>query len=560
MKKDRNILLSGYISYSFEKEDIEIFFKGSVHLNYKKTEIATWIKSFVNLLGERKDSITEYLYSELKKFSGLFSIVVRCGDEYHIAADIIRSLPVFYGFNSDSLIICDNLDDYQKQFGKLLISNNNLEEYFASGYVYGNSNIFEGFHSIQAGELVSIIDHQIRSIRYFEFKLANETLQFLDLDTFTKTLNRILHASFTRMIEQTPNVNRWIVPLSGGHDSRLIVNYLYRMGLKNVLCFTYGLKDNEQSGISKQVATTLNYDWHFVEYTEQKWQELHELDIIDEYLSFAFNGVSTPHLQDFLAVYELKKRGIIHQNDVFVPGHTLDWLAGSNFSQLDLECRNKDGAVDRVAKMHTHISKSSSSPLNHLKEIYDKANVDPQYFQEYFNWQEKRTKFMVNSVRTYEFFGYEYRLPYWDLEVVDFWMKISDGERMGRKIFFEAEKNGLLVDILTSIPFFGKSDRAISPSILENLLRRILPGFLKTIILRLTKRKVEFNAGLNQIYALKASTVKNMLDPVHDFPIGALSYFKAFLDRFPFQIDYHFLTSLYIVRRQFDRVSDNDSR
>jgi len=30
------------------------------------------------------------------------------------------------------------------------------------------------------------------------------------------------------MIRQTPHINRWLVPLSGGHDSRIIVNTLFK--------------------------------------------------------------------------------------------------------------------------------------------------------------------------------------------------------------------------------------------------------------------------------------------------------------------------------------------
>ena len=32
------------------------------------------------------------------------------------------------------------------------------------------------------------------------------------------------------------------IPLSGGYDSRLIASGLHKIGFKNVICFSYGLK------------------------------------------------------------------------------------------------------------------------------------------------------------------------------------------------------------------------------------------------------------------------------------------------------------------------------
>ena len=43
---------------------------------------------------------------------------------------------------------------------------------------------------------------------------------------------------------------------------------------------------------------------------------------------------------------------------------------------------------------------------------------------EFFDWRERQAKFIVNSVRVYEFLGYEWRLPLWDVRMVKFWNKV----------------------------------------------------------------------------------------------------------------------------------------
>mgnify|MGYP001813258104 FL=1 len=109
------------------------------------------------------------------------------------------------------------------------------------------------------------------------------------------------------------------------------------------------------------------------------------------------------------------------------------------------------------------------------------------------------------------------------------------------------------MDQIASIPFGGKKDRS-GKNLLTDFLTWILPGSVKTWLLKISGRKLKMNEALNQIYALRAGTVRELLDPVDDFPMQTRSYFDVFLDRYPYQADYHFLTSLYTIRRQFSRT------
>lgn len=546
-----SIMLHGYQSFSSETESYAIYFKGSIHISKVKADTETWIRMLKEHLVINESDVKGFLLSELEKIAGLFSLVILKGNNCFLAGDIIRSLPVFYGFRNGELFITDNLNEYQEQNGSLPIDDDKLEEYISAGFVFGAGTIYKNVFAIQAGELVTINKPEILSERYFEFKPSKDLLNYENTGTFSELLDKVLLSVFSRLLEQTPDVNRWIVPLSGGHDSRTIVNYLYRLGIRNVVCFSYGMPDNEQSQLSRQVAEALGYEWHFVEYTEQKWQDLHEKGITDKFIYYAFNGVSIPHLQDFLAVYELKEKKILKENDVFVPGHTFDFLVGSNLEEPDMLCENNKMAVERTFRMHTKNTDWTASPVKSIEEICEKTKVDPHHFQEYFNWQEKRAKFLVNACRGYEFFGFKVRLPYWDKEIVDFWLMVPDKDRMGRTIFLEAENHGILVDKIVSIPFYGKVDRD-PPGVFESVLRKLLPDFIKTLVLRFTRYKVKYNAGLNQIWALKSKNVKELLDPVEDFPIQVRPYFSDLLNRFPFQLEYHFLTSLYTLRKQFD--------
>src|SRR5690606_36729019 len=115
---------------------------------------------------------------------------------------------------------------------------------------------------------------------------------------------------FKRMIDSKPNRHNWIISLSGGYDSRIVVNYLDKLGVKNVICYTYGMNNNIQSEISRQVAETLGYKWYFVDYRE--WVPRMQVDsIVDEYIRFGLNGNPVAHLQDFPAVYAPLKQNVL---------------------------------------------------------------------------------------------------------------------------------------------------------------------------------------------------------------------------------------------------------
>src|SRR5690606_23049062 len=304
-----------------------------------------------------------------------------------------------------------------------------------------------------------------------------------------------------KMFEQAPYVNNWVVPLSGGHDSRLIINYLYKLGQKNVICFSYGTKNSIQAHISKQTADAVGYPWFFVEYKEEKWGKLFNSGIIDKYIDYAFNGVSTPHLQDFLAVFELKEKNIIKENDVFLPGHTLGFITGSHLNHEDFICNSRRSAIKRVYKKFVRNNNIINDDIiSSITSIFDSALIEPENFQEYFNWQERQAKFICNSIRVYDFFGFESKLPFWDKVLVEFWLNIKPEERAGKKLFFKAEKNGLLIPELLDIPFANDSiNKNKSRNSYKQHIKQLIPKSIANLMLRTTKRKLKLDEGMNLI-------------------------------------------------------------
>ena len=70
---------------------------------------------------------------------------------------------------------------------------------------------------------------------------------------------------------------------------------------------------------------------------------------------------------------------------------------------------------------------------------------------EYWDFQERQAKFIVNSVRVYEFFGYSWRLPLWDNELIEYFKKIPLSYRMNTNLYRKYAVNRLFVDSLSEM-------------------------------------------------------------------------------------------------------------
>ena len=98
-----------------------------------------------------------------------------------------------------------------------------------------------------------------------------------------------------------------VIPLSGGHDSRLIALMLKKVGYPDLVSFSYGRPGNHEADISKQVADSLGVRWEFVEYSNDLWREWYESPEMKAYFDMAGNLSSLPHIQDWPAVWAFKK-------------------------------------------------------------------------------------------------------------------------------------------------------------------------------------------------------------------------------------------------------------
>ena len=452
---------------SASQNGVSVHVRGQAHLGDEYLDTQALAERFlaVALQSSNPPNLqSSKLPAIVSSLNGNWAAVVHTSTSAFLAVDHIRSIQLLYSQEGGNFFIFDDVEEFRKTHTVEFLEGS-VQEYLSSGFVYGNATLFKDVFSLQAGECVAVdAAGAVESKRYYRFHaLPSEKPLPADLD---KRADEVFLRTFRRTL-QVVGERRIAVPLSGGCDSRLIVNYLHRLGVKNVVTFSYGFPNNREAVIAKQVAAGLGYPWHFVEYDKG----LREREIYDfndaPHNRFMCNGVNRPCKQDFHAIKELLARGIIHEGDVIMPGYCFDVVAGS-FLQRNLH------RWSIVAELHGHDAdfwdEGAWQLVNQrIKRVMDQnRDIAWNLFWETFLWQERLVKFVINNIRTYDNLNLSWSLPLWDTELVDFWMHLQDDMRQDRRYFYSLLPN-LCESEIRNISYYN-----IHASSAESICRRLV--------------------------------------------------------------------------------------
>ena len=448
MKSEIHLLNKYYPWSEVKLNGVTYYLKGNVFFDNKLLNPEELAESIHPLIRREYECQENKLREFLEGFNGEFAIVAENESMIFGVVDKLRSIPLFYTVEGGSFLLSDTAYFLKDKINPRL-NEKNAAEFMVAGYVTGEETLFDGIKQIKNGEFLTFQkkDNFLKTSCYFRF--LHGSYYELPERQLLEVLDHALVNTFSRLIESTlKQGKKLVVPLSGGLDSRIIIAMLKRLGVNDVICISYGRKWNRQSMISKKVAEALGYDWLFVKYTARKWHECYNSKETDYFQTWAGNLSSLPHMQDFPALRELKSQGKLPDNSVFVPGHSGDMLAGSHIPRYYLDNSKKYDSETFLAdslKKHYNLWKwPQESELEHVfKEKINKSAAGLEIDDndtcanaiEFVDFNERQAKFIINSVRAYEFFGYEWRIPFWDAELINFFLKVPLKHRVGQDIY-----------------------------------------------------------------------------------------------------------------------------
>lgn len=419
----------------------------------------------------------------VKKLNGSFAIVLDLGGTIFLAVDRERTIPIFYKIEGDAVYVYNHIS--LETISSHGLNEQALAELENCLFVSGSKTLASNIYSVAAGETVVIADGNALRQYYFTFDHIKERypdkqglFQKID-EKFTEAIKRLISYLDGRCA---------VVPLSGGHDSRLVVYYLKKLGYSNIVTYTYGPKGNVDAATSEKVAQYLELDWHCVEYEPKQLQELFKKKF-RELVDYYSNGVSSVCIQDWYAVDYLHRKGIFPENAVFVPGHSFDCIAGSfilpRYVQHDTVTRQE--LMGDILWKHYSEGKRRLSPARYAyyKSMIEESllNGEPDVlpsdrafnlYQNY-NLRERQAKFICCQPKLYEYYGYDWYMPLWDSELIDFWETIDIRSKYNRRLFFEftQQKYGGLMKAAPVENEKSKNEKKVNMNPVVRVIRKI---------------------------------------------------------------------------------------
>ncbi len=377
--------------------------------------------------------------SILKQCNGIFSVIIESGDEIWVAVDRNISFPLFYNTIDNEIVISDDTEFLINKSGNIKINKLQKSLYRSLGYTVGSSTLIENIYQIENAqairfnkeEIADKVFYHLFSVKTFNDKPENEL--------FKEGINAFEN-SITRLIKSL-NGRTAVVPLSGGFDSRWIAAALKKHNYKNVICFTYGKQENNPDlPISKKVAGQLGYKWIFIEYNKKEFADFAESQIFNDYINYSAHLTSMFFLQEYFAVKYLKEKNIIPVDSVFIPGHSGDLIGGSQIIKVFDNNLNINEISSVFIKKKSLFKKLTKQDKNQLKKYINnkiapvKNNISTTVFEE-IDIREKISKMIFNSSLVFDFFGYEKRFPFWDLELLNFFLSLPFEQREMKKLY-----------------------------------------------------------------------------------------------------------------------------
>lgn len=385
----------------------------------------------------------------LKSLNGSFCVIIESHSSILAAVDRAASMPLYWSLESAHPFVTDDPEEAMRQMPAKKTDADRVSEYLLSGFISGNSTLQEGLQTLPAGQILEYSKssgklqfHDYFLYQHIETEAPSEALLFKELD--------LIHQNCIQRLIQSVDSRPIALPLSGGYDSRLIAIMLRRLGYKNLSAFCYGDPRSREAIYSKALAHSLDLPWKFIEHKHQDWFKAYQSKPRQDFYLYAGSVSSRPHIQDWLAVQELKNSGHFDPQTVFVPGHSGDFIEGSYIpsSFMKNESVSRELFLAELNKNIYKLWKLGPNTSDYLKPIHESvaALLDlPRTMNfetaaslfELFYWRQQQPKFIVNSLRVYEYFGFQWRTPWWDAELLEFWKRIPASRRLGRAFYLD---------------------------------------------------------------------------------------------------------------------------
>lgn len=379
----------------------------------------------------------------LKTHYGLFLVIVERGEEIWIGTDIARSMPLYY--TEDLEYLSDDVDGILERVPALRDAKDDFRmlELYTSSFVGFSNTVFRHIKQLELGCTARIRKGSVQQMPYYihggvSNRQSENRIERLREAT-DHMIQRLLAAAAGRQI---------VLSLSGGYDSRYIACSLKKRGVDDIICYTYGRADSFEVAQSKKVAEALGYRWHNVTYDDESVRSI--LANEGAYLDYANRPDYIVYLQNYLAVKALHDGKLIPSDSVFITGLCNDMPTGY-YIPTEEEAGSYGYSTEGLAEYNIaqrfvkfNLSQAARDRFKtDVKQYLERMSVRVTDYQSFvgaldcLETANFHSRCYLNMNAVHGFFGYEWLLPCWDRELLDYWYALKAEDRIGQKTYEE---------------------------------------------------------------------------------------------------------------------------
>ena len=373
--------------------------------------------------------------------TGAWTLIEAGDGVVRLTTDRTRSHHLLFTRAGDTWIISDDPQELRRHAPTWARDEQAAEVFLHAGFTPGTRTLAHEVYATPAGSVVELRSDGTWSSRSWE-TYRYDADPITSPEEFADVFRTALDTAVERVLQETDG-RPLLVPLSGGLDSRLLAVWLKRHGARDVVTFTYGVPGSTEVAISRGVAEALEMDWFTVDLDPTEMARTWAGPDGVDFQKRTWGLTSLPHVQDWYALLQMRRSALIDTDAVFLPGHT---IVGNMHDEHLLEGGpSRNDVLTTVARHHSLLQGDRSAwrhlpllrravvqgaqevsfPIGRGKDLAGSGR-SIQELVERVNLQERQAKYINESFKAYEAFGYGWALPMLDTEVWRTWLRGSE--------------------------------------------------------------------------------------------------------------------------------------
>ena len=380
-------------------------------------------QNFLNKLKFNKTLSKSDLINFVKDQDSFFRFAIWNKNFFFGAVDQVASKTILYKKQINKLNIyldTPNIDQYNRTAAIDILN---------SGYTLNNETVFENVKSLLPGEYI-----------YFDKKKNDNIIlnwYCFDPEYRDKNINDIdLNLILIKIFEKIKIVNskkKFLIPLSAGFDSRLVVSLMKSLGAK-IETFTYGFENQRDFKIAGEICAELGIKNHKIVMNKYN-SRVYKKFFFKNFLQYKNFGVAANNFGDFGPLSILNNK--INTNEFMIlNGQSGDFLTGGHLpinliSIKNSLNKNKTLLFNYIIQKHYSLWGNYNEDVkqDYLKRLnkYYFKNCKNYYdllrSYEIYEFENRQSKWVIGQQKVYEFFGYSWELPLWKTSLMKYFEK-----------------------------------------------------------------------------------------------------------------------------------------